>query len=98
VTAHPFTVDLDDLESAVAVLTAAEGAFDERLADVRRLVTSLHTGFEGLSAQAHLAAQQEWESGFALMREALGDLRAAARGAHDNYQGAVAANLRTWGH
>jgi len=95
---RPFAVDLDDLDATVALLTDTERAFDERLDDVRRAVAHLHLRFEGLSAQAHLAAQQEWEGGFARMREALGELRAAARGAHDNYRGAVEVNLRMWSH
>lgn len=92
-----FAVDLAELDDTVALLARGEDTLEAELADVRRQVAGLHADFEGLTAEAHASAQTEWEGGFAQMQEALADLRAAARIAHDNYRAAVEANLSMWG-
>jgi ESAT-6 family protein len=91
-----FGVDLDLLDETVAELTRCGAGLDDLLDEVSRRVVSLHLTWAGAAAGAQEGAQAEWEAGFRQMREALGDMRSAARVAHGNYRTAAATNLRMW--
>ena len=94
--ADTFTVDVDQLNDTVDRI-AASGAILHDLADrLSARIAALHLTWAGAAAEAQLAAQAEWEAGFADMREALGRIRAAALAAHANYTSAADANLRMW--
>ena len=91
-----FAVDLDELLHSIDEMARCGDALDVLLDDVARRVADLHHTWEGAAASAQDAAQAEWESGFRVMRAALGAMRAAADVAHGNYREAVATNLRMW--
>ena len=91
-----YSVDLDLLRDTVAALGRCEDACDDGLDRVGSRVRALHTTWSGLAADAQAGAQAEWETGFALMREGLADMRRAAATARSNYSSAVDANVRMW--
>jgi WXG100 family type VII secretion target len=91
-----YSVDLEELDLLVAEMTACERGLEELAADVEREMAALREVWEGLAAEAQRAAHEEWATGMAEMRQALGRLRAAARTAHDNYTAAGAANAAMW--
>ena len=92
-----YTVDLEELLDTVGDLARCGEALDALLDQVAARVAALHDTWSGLSAVAQSAAQAEWEAGFRSMRAALGEMRAAAEIAHQNYADAAATNLRMWG-
>jgi hypothetical protein len=59
-------------------------------------VSALHGTWTGLAADAQREAHAAWSGGMASMRESLGDLREAARLAHDEYSAAASANVTMW--
>lgn len=91
-----FAVDLDLLADTIADLTCCERTFDELLDRLRARVRTLHVTWTGQAALAHDAAQTEWESGFAAMRDGLCRMRAAGEVAHCAYTDAVEVNVAIW--
>jgi WXG100 family type VII secretion target len=71
-------------------------ALDSLLSDVAARVAALHGTWSGLAADAHAAAQAEWEAGFREMREGLAAMRTAGETAHDRYRSAAHTNVRMW--
>jgi uncharacterized protein YukE len=76
------------------VLADAVGHMDEfqrhaesTLAEIDSLVTNLHVTWSGEAAAAHVEAHRHWDSGEAMMREALAALMAAGATAHHNSPG-----------
>ena len=65
-------------------------------ADLESQMRALHDEWEGLAAQAHAEAHAQWTAGMVAMRQAMSDLRAAARAAHGNYTAAGDANVAMW--
>ncbi|MBA3783106.1 MAG: WXG100 family type VII secretion target [Nocardioides sp.] len=92
-----FTIDADELNTVIADVEQTEAALHTLTDDLERQINALQSVWEGLAADAQLAAQQEWDTGMLAMRQAMAELRAAARDAHGNYTGAVAANTEMWG-
>jgi WXG100 family type VII secretion target len=91
-----FHADLDDLSDLLADL-AREHAAMEVLADkLAHELALLHGRWDGAAAHAHLAAQADWDAGFAAMRTALVAMRSAAATARDNYLGAARSNVVMW--
>lgn len=91
-----FTIDSDELDEVIADVSTCEGALDTLTQDLTRQMKVLQSVWEGLAADAHHEAHEEWTQGMETMREALRDLRAAARVAHGNYTGAADTNVSMW--
>ncbi|MFB9314307.1 WXG100 family type VII secretion target [Nocardioides plantarum] len=91
-----FTIDPDELDAVIADIARTETALETLSNDLRQQIQALHAEWEGLAAQAHAEAQQEWDQGMAAMRGALADIRAAAETAGSNYRGAAEANRSMW--
>lgn len=88
--------DLDQLAALLDGL-ARDQASLEQLADERgRDLALLHERWDGAAATAHVAAQADWDAGFAAMRSALTSMRDVVTKARDNYVGAAETNLAMW--
>jgi WXG100 family type VII secretion target len=93
---RPFTVDVTELHQVVADIGACQAELRSLADEIAAQVHQLHSSWEGEAAVAQEVAQQVWQAGFRDMRDALGQMRAAACVAHDNYAAAVGANVRMW--
>lgn len=91
-----FTVDAGELDAVIADVERTEDALSALTDDIEAQIRALHTTWAGLAAQAQTAAQAEWNAGMVAMRQAMADLRAAARAAHGNYTQAAEANVTMW--
>ena len=91
-----FTVDLEGLDRVVADLEACEHELELLDAELARQLGRLDETWAGLAATAQQAAHRQWSQGAAEMRDALADLRGAARRAHREYVQAVSANVAMW--
>ena len=94
--AGDFSIDTDELDAVIRDLQACETRLESLTDDLDRQVAALHGGWEGLAADAQLAAHREWSHGMREMRAALTRLRAAADTAGANYRSAAETNLRMW--
>lgn len=92
-----YAVDLEALDVVLADMRACDADLEAFAAQVEAHVRRLHEGWAGEAAAAQLVAQRSWEDGFAQLREALRQMRAAGRTAHANYSAAVEANVAMWG-
>ena len=79
-----------------ADIARTEAALETLTNDIERQVAKLHESWEGLAAVAQREAQEEWEQGLMIMRQALAELRAAAEQASRNYAEAADANRSMW--
>jgi len=93
---HDYTLDSDDLDDVITRLEGCEARLLTLAVDLDKQMVVLKETWEGLAAQAHTEAHQEWARGMAAMREAMVDLRAAARLAYGNYLAAGDANSTMW--
>ncbi len=93
-----FAVDVDELSRVIDRMATCEANLRDLATDIEHRVAALHVTWAGESADAQHLAQAEWDRGFAGMRAALGEMRTAARVAHDNYTQAVHANVQMWQH
>jgi WXG100 family type VII secretion target len=91
-----FTIDSDELDTVIGDVEKCEKALEALTSDLDRQVAALQSVWEGLAADAQQEAHEEWTQGMLTMRQAMADLRAAARTAHDNYTGAAEANVSMW--
>jgi len=91
-----FTLDVEDLDAVISDLEGTEARLESLTADLEAQMRTLHETWEGLAAQAHVEAHDEWTTGMRAMRQAMSDLRAAARAAHSNYTAAADANRSMW--
>ena len=91
-----YTLDPDDLDDVITRLEGTESALLTLAGDLDKQMAVLKETWEGLAAQAHGEAHQEWAQGMAAMKQAMTDLRAAARLAHGNYLAAGDANVTMW--
>ncbi|WP_188112962.1 WXG100 family type VII secretion target [Mycobacterium simiae] len=94
--AEPFRVDPSALTDAVARMAEFGRHAESMLAEIDSLVTRLHVTWTGAGAAAHAEAHRHWALGEEMMRQALGQLKAAGQGAHANYTGAAATNMGMW--
>ena len=94
--ANRFAVDAGELDAVIGDMERTEGELQQLTDDVERQIAALQEVWEGLAAEAQRAAQAEWEQGMRDMREALVDIRRAARTAHGNYTSAADANRSMW--
>lgn len=91
-----FTVDVDELDAIIADVQQTETALEALTDDLEQQIAALQSVWEGLAAEAQLAAHQTWDRGMRDMRAALADLRAAARTAHGNYTAGARTNVDMW--
>jgi WXG100 family type VII secretion target len=91
-----FWVDLDLLDEVVRSLGQHHDQLELLEARLAEVVGRLHDEWVGAAALAHSEAQEQWDAGFAVMRSALSDMRAAAAVAHRNYGLAAEANVALW--
>ncbi|WP_121256996.1 WXG100 family type VII secretion target [Nocardioides ferulae] len=91
-----FQIDSDELDAVIADLERCERNLAALTDRIEGQMRQLHEVWEGLAADAQAEAQREWDDGMRAMRQALADLRAAARQAHDNYTSAATTNLKMW--
>ena len=88
-----YRVELDELLAFADELQAFEQRAEAIATQVDERIASLHETWSGNAATAHRAQHDEWMAGAAQMREALAQLREAARGAHRNYTDAAQRNV-----
>lgn len=91
-----FHADLDQLADLLDDLAGGHDALELLAAELARDLARLHDRWDGSAASAHLAAQVDWDAGFAAMRSALKAMRAAAAAARGNYTAAACANVAMW--
>lgn len=91
-----FHVDPETLVDAVDRMAEFQRYVEGMLTEIDSLVTNLHATWSGEAAAAHIEAHRRWACGEAMMREALGQLRAAGSTAHANFGDTMAKNLGMW--
>ena len=91
-----FQVDLDLLDEVVRRLRQHHEHLEEVDGRLTVMARRLHDEWAGVAADAHTDAQARWDAGFAAMRSALADMRAAAEVAHGSYRTAAEANVALW--
>ncbi|WP_433664715.1 WXG100 family type VII secretion target [Nocardia sp. CA-128927] len=91
-----YTVNLEQLDAAVAVLQAFSRDVEAELADIDRRIGELHLSWSGDAATAQQQAHSRWMAGAAELRQNLDELREIARKAHTNYTAAIETNTRMW--
>lgn len=88
--------DLDHLADLLDGLARDHASLEQLADELDRDLAVLHERWDGAAATAHVAAQADWDAGFAAMRSALTSMRDVAAKARDNYVGAAEANLAMW--
>ncbi|MGH3347743.1 MAG: WXG100 family type VII secretion target [Nocardioides sp.] len=91
-----FQVDLDLLDEVIHHLARHHDRLEAVAARLTVTVGRLPDDWTGAAADAHTGAQAQWDTGFAAMRSALADMRAAAEVAHGNYGAAAEVNVALW--
>jgi ESAT-6 family protein len=91
-----FSVDLEEVSDVAAEMKAFQKSFEDRLAQLDKLVADLHLTWVGEAATAHRQAHEQWTTGAKEMHEGLGDMHEAATTAHDNYHSAATSNADMW--
>jgi WXG100 family type VII secretion target len=91
-----FAIDTGELDSVIGDLEDCERELEQLLADLSKQTDALHETWQGEAAAAHRVAHDEWSAGMRAMRQAVVELRAAARQAHGNYTRAADANTSMW--
>ncbi len=91
------TVHLTQLAEVIDELTGITSGLDEALEDADAASHRLHGTWNGGASDAHTASHAAWSVQSHEMKDALEDMRALLRGAHENYSAAVDANVRMWG-
>jgi WXG100 family type VII secretion target len=91
-----YRVELDELFAFVETLQAFEQRAETIAARVDNQVADLHDSWSGDAASAHLALHSEWITAAGKMRQALAELREAARVAHRNYSEVIEVNMAMW--
>ena len=88
-----YRVELDELLAYADKLQAFERRAEALGAQIDKRIAGLHETWSGNAATAHRAQHDEWMAGATQMREALAELRAAARDAHRHYTDAAQLNV-----
>ena len=92
-----FTLDTGELDSVIVDLEECEDELELLLTDLEKQTAALHDTWQGEAAEAHREAHDEWSAGMRAMRQAMVELRTAARSAHGNYTSAAETNVSMWG-
>ena len=88
-----YRVELDELAAFVDRLQSFEQRAETIATRVDGQIAALHDAWSGSAAAAHRSQHDEWMAGATQMREALAQLRAAARNAHQHYTDAARLNM-----
>lgn len=88
-----YRVELEELLAFVDRLQAFEQRAEAIATRVDEQIASLHDSWSGEAATAHRAQHDEWMSAATQMREAVADMRDAAKCAHRNYTDAAQLNV-----
>lgn len=88
---------LTQLSEVIEELERITVELNDALEDADAASHRLHGTWEGEASAAHTVAHDSWSEESHEMAEALAEMRALLRGAHDNYSAAVEANTRMWG-
>jgi len=88
-----YRVELDELAAFVDRLQSFEQRAEVIATRVDGQIATLQDAWSGTAAAAHRSQHDEWMAGAAQMREALAQLRAAARNAHQHYTDAARLNM-----
>ncbi len=91
-----YTLDTDELDAVITDLERTETDLELLITDLDKQMATLHETWEGLAASAHGVAHDELAQGMRAMRQAMVELRTAARSAHANYTAAGETNLSMW--
>ncbi|ORW04561.1 WXG100 family type VII secretion target [Mycobacterium kyorinense] len=91
-----YRIELEELSAFVDRLEAFEQRAESIAADVDQQIAQLHEGWFGSAAEQHQARHNEWMAAAEEMREAVAELRAAAKTAHRNYTEVIAINTAMW--
>ncbi|MFI5776014.1 WXG100 family type VII secretion target [Nocardia sp. NPDC051570] len=91
-----YRVDLDGMQALIDKAADLEKRIEDRLAEIRKRIDSLHITWVGEAAQAHTTASAEWAAGAAEMNTALGELRKALDRARSTYQAVGRTNHGMW--
>lgn len=91
-----YRVDLDELNSFADRLKAFDERSEQLTTAVDRLVKDLHMTWAGEAAGAHQSSHDEWMQAAARMREAVTELKDAAKKAHANYSEVIEINTAMW--
>ncbi|MET9491319.1 WXG100 family type VII secretion target [Nocardia sp. NPDC006630] len=92
-----YSVDLTHLDEVTAHIRAFKGFVADNLSALDDRAKALSATWSSEAATAYETAHREWLTGANEVRDGLAALEAAARTAHENYTGAIAANLRMLG-
>lgn len=93
-TARSYTIDLDQLDSVTAQLGGLVDFVSGNLDELDAMVAQLDVAWSGTAADAQSTAQREWQAAAKDLRDGIIAMRLAASQAHENYSGAIGANLR----
>ena len=91
-----FKIDLDELDAVIGDVERTDRSLERLTDDLEKQMKALHDVWEGLAAQAHAEAHQQWNDGMSAMRTAMAGLREAGRTAHGNHTSAGQSNLQMW--
>lgn len=91
-----YSLDPAELTAIIEDLTACRRSMEARVADLRQQMKKLHETWDGLAAEAHLAAQASIEDGLRAMDRALDEFTRTSADARAGYQVVWDANLALW--
>lgn len=92
-----YKVDLNHLDEVTARIRSFKDFVEDSLTALDNKAKELSASWSSEAAAAYEVAHREWLVGATEVRDGIGDLESAARTAHHNYSGAMAANLRMLG-
>jgi uncharacterized protein YukE len=90
-----YTVDLVALDDLITHLGQFTDATDANVDRIDAYVAKMP--WQGETERAHKEWQAQWRSGVEDLQEGLRKIRDSAKTAHENYTGAIDANLKMWG-
>jgi len=91
-----YKVDLAELARVLDRLDSWQQTLQARVAELEAANDDLHLTWEGEAAAAQTVAHRKLTQGAAEVRAGLRTMHEAGRRAHDSYQAAAEANVRTW--
>ncbi len=92
-----YRVDLEHLDQVTIKVANLRGFVEDSVGWLDARVTAMHHQWHGAVADEHAAAHREWMRGAQKIKDGIEAMRTAAKGAHDAYGEALAANRKTLG-
>ncbi|GLE57222.1 secretion protein [Mycobacteroides chelonae] len=89
-----YKVDLETLDNLITHMARFTKATDENVDHIDAFVSKMP--WQGETERAHKAWQAQWRTGVEDLQEGLRKIREGAKTAHENYTGAIKANLQMW--